>query len=377
MIREHESRRVSQLLFYGALLLLAWLAYRIVEPFLVEIGWAVVLTICLDPLQARLRPRLGPTRTALLLTLLVLVLFILPVLFAGFALVSEGQGVVTQLRGELSDKGGAAAWLHTAWEWIRARVPWLPPEDEVIARVEASAGSVAGFMASRAGAVVKGVAVLAFNLVITLGLLFFLLRDSPAFAAGLRRALPFGPEQNERLIGLTEELVSASVTATLTISVVQGLIGGVTFALLGIQGAAVWGLVMGVLSFLPAVGATLVWLPAAVWLALSGSVTKGIVLVAVGVGIMGNVDNVVRPLLLSGKARMNTLVLLVSLLGGVSAFGFIGIVLGPLVAAIATAVFESYLEPLPAEPPVEPALEAPAAVEVVAVVRERDDLSER
>jgi predicted PurR-regulated permease PerM len=352
MIRENENPRVSQVLFYGALLLLAWLAYRIVEPFLVQIGWAIVLTICLEPLQARLRPRLGPTRTALVLTVLVLVLFVLPVLFAGFALVSEGQGVVEQLRAELSDKGGAAAWLHTAWEWIRVRVPWLPPEEEVIARAEASAGSVAGFMASRAGALVKGVAVLALNLVITLGLLFFLLRDSPAFAAGLRRALPFGPEQNERLIGLTEELVSASVTATLAISVIQGIVGGVTFALLGIKGAAVWGLVMGILSFLPLVGATLVWLPAAVWLALSGSITKGLILLAVGAGIMGNVDNVVRPLLLSGKARMNTLVLIVSLLGGVSAFGFIGIVLGPLVAAIATAVFESYVEsPMSVEEP--------------------------
>ena len=128
MTLEHESRRISTLLFYGALILLAWLAYRIVEPFLVEIGWAVVLTICLDPLQARLRPRLGPTRTALLLTFLVLVLFVLPVLFAGFALVSEGQGVVEQLRAELTDKGGAAAWLHTAWEWLRVRLPWLPPE---------------------------------------------------------------------------------------------------------------------------------------------------------------------------------------------------------------------------------------------------------
>ena len=94
-------------------------------------------------------------------------------------------------------------------------------------------------------------------------------------------------------------------------------------------------------------------------------------LLAVGVGIMGNVDNVVRPLLLSGKARMNTVVLIVSLLGGVSAFGFIGIVLGPLVAAIATAAFESYLEPLPpdaAGPAVAPAAPPEPSVEVVAVV---------
>ncbi len=370
MPHEREIRTISTILFYGALLLLAWLAYRIVEPFLVEIGWAVVLTICLQPLQARLRPRLGPTRTAIVLTLLVLVLFILPVLFAGYALVSQGQGVVAQLRDELTDRGGAAAWLHTAWEWLRARLPWLPPEEDVITRAEASAGGVAAFMAARAGVLLRGAAILVFDVVITLGLLFFLLRDSTAFAAGIRRVLPFGPEQNERLIALAEELVSASVTATLAISLVQGLIGGVMFAVLGIRGAAVWGFVMAILSLLPAVGAALVWVPAAAWLLLSGSVTKGLVLLGVGIGIMGHVDNVVRPLLLSGKSRLNTLVLLVSLLGGVSAFGFIGIVLGPLVAALTTAVFESYLEPPPPPSPpadVAPPAEAPAP-EVVAVV---------
>lgn len=342
MSRERESRRISVLLFYGTVLLLGWLAYRIVEPFLVTFGWAVVLAIALQPLLSRLRPRLGPTRTALLLTILVLVLLVLPVAFAGKALLSEGQQVVTSLQGELENKGGAAAWVHAAWEWARARIPLLPPQEEAIARVTGSMGDVAGFMASRAGGVLRGAAAFFFNLVITLALLFFLLRDSDAFAQGLRRLLPFGSEQNERLVNLAEQLVSASVTATLTIAVVQGLIGGITFALLGIGGAAVWGLVMGILSFLPLMGATLVWLPTAVWLLLSGSVAKGVVLLVVGLGIMGQVDNVVRPLLLSGSARMNTMVLLVSLMGGVSAFGFIGIVLGPLVAAIITALFESY-----------------------------------
>ena len=141
------------------------------------------------------------------------------------------------------------------------------------------------------------------------------------------------------------------------IAALQGLIGGVVFALLGFDGWVLWGAIMGILALLPLVGATLVWLPAAVWLALSGSLVKGVVLPAVGVLILGNVDNVVRPLLLSGKAQMNTLVLIISLMGGVSAFGFIGIVLGPLVAALLTALVESYH----AESAVAAAVEAGAA----------------
>jgi len=342
MKRERESRRISVLLFYGTVILLAWLAYRIVEPFLIQIGWAVVLAICLTPIQDRLRPRLGPTRTAVLLVLLVVVLLVLPLAFAGTALLTQGQQVVSNLEAQLADRGGAGAWLHQAWAWARAKLPMLPPEDEAIAKITSSVGDAAGFMASRAGGLLAGAAAFLFNVAITLGVLFFLLRDSAAFAAGLKQLLPFGKEQNERLTVLTRDLVSASVTATLAISLVQGVVGGVTFALLGIGGAAVWGLMMGILSLLPLIGATLVWLPAAVWLILAGSHVKGGILLAVGLLVMGNVDNVVRPLLLSGKARMNTLVLLVSLLGGVSAFGFIGIVLGPLVAAVVTALFESY-----------------------------------
>ena len=342
MSRDRESRRISTLIFYGTVLLLAWLAYRIVEPFLVQIGWAVVLAICLDPIQTRLRPRLGPTRTALLLTALVVVLLVMPVAFAGTALLGEGQQAVNDVRSQLEDEGGAAAWLHTGWQWLQGKLPFLPPEQEAIAKVTASLGDVAGFMASRAGGLLKGAAAFAFNVVITLGILFFMLRDSDAFAAGLRRLLPFDAAQNQLLVVLTRDLVSASVTATLAIAAAQGVIGGLTFWILGLRAPAVWGLVMGVLSFVPLVGATLVWLPTGLWLLLSGSVTRGVSLLLVGLLIMSQVDNVVRPLLLSGKARMNTLVMILSLLGGVSAFGFIGIVLGPLVAAMVTALAETH-----------------------------------
>jgi len=342
MARKSETESVSRLVFYGTVLLIGWLAYRIVQPFLVEIGWAVVLAICLAPARLRLEPRLGPTRTALVLTLAVLVLLVLPVVFIGTAVVTEGGPAVRYLEAQLQNQGGAGAWLHGAWAWARERAPFLPPEDEAIARVTASVGQLAEFLAGQAGGLLKGAASFLFALVITLAVLFFLLRDAASFQRAVRRVLPFGAEQNARLMTMASELVSASVTASIAIAALQGLIGGVTFALLGVNGAVLWGVTMFLLSFLPLVGATLVWLPAAVWLALSGSLVKGIVLAAVGVIILGNVDNVVRPLLLSGKAQMNTLVLIISLMGGVSAFGFIGIVLGPLVAALLTALVESY-----------------------------------
>jgi predicted PurR-regulated permease PerM len=207
-------------------------------------------------------------------------------------------------------------------------------------------------VAGQAGGILKSLARFAFSLVITLAVLFFLLRDAAAFASALRRVLPFGPEQNDRLMALADELVTASVTATLTIAAIQGVVGGALFAVLGIPGAVLWGVMMALLALLPIVGAALVWVPAAAWLIISGSWGKGLLLLAFGVLVLGSVDNVVRPLLLSGKAQLNTLVLVISLMGGVSAFGFIGIVLGPLVAAVLTAMVESYqVPPVPAAPP--------------------------
>jgi predicted PurR-regulated permease PerM len=370
MALKTEAERVSQLVFYGTVFLIGWLAYRIVQPFLVEIAWAVVLVICLDPIRVRLLPRLGRTRTALALTLAVVVLLVIPVVFVGSAVVAEGPPAVRYLEAQLQSQGGAAGGFHRGWEWARARAPFLPTEQEAIARVTASVGQAAQFLAGQAGGILKGAASFLFSLCITLGVLFFMVRDAALFQAAIRRVLPFGGEQNERLLATTRDLVSASVTATLAIAVLQGLIGGVTFALLGIDGWVLWSVMMGILALLPLVGATLVWLPFAVWLALSGSLVKGIVLAVVGVLILSTVDNVVRPLLLSGKSKMNTLVLIISLMGGLSAFGFIGIVIGPLVAALLTALVESYHAvpepdvPAPAtagEPQVAEAPPAPAA----------------
>jgi predicted PurR-regulated permease PerM len=360
MARTTEAERISQLVFYATVLLVGWLAYRIVQPFLIEIGWAVVLAICLDPARIRLERRLGPTRTALVLTLAALVLFVIPVVFVGIALVGQAGPAVSYLETQLRNEGGAAAWFHQGWEWARGRAPFLPDEQEVIAKITASVGKAAQVAAGQAGGLLKGVASVLFTLVITLGVLFFLLRDAASFARALRRVLPFGAEQNERLMTVASDLVSASVTATIAVAAVQGLIGGLTFALLGVSGSVLWGVMMFLLAFLPLVGATLVWAPAAIWLALSGSLVKGIILALVGLLVLSNVDNVLRPLLLAGKAQMNTLVLIISLMGGVSAFGFIGIVLGPLVAALVTALVESYqVEATPAAPEGAPPTDVP------------------
>jgi predicted PurR-regulated permease PerM len=373
-----ESPAVTRLIFYGAVALIAYLAYQIVEPFLAEIAWAVVLAICLSPLQARLRPRFGPTKTAIFLTLMVVLLLIAPLLFVVQALVREGAQAVDTIQGHIADRGGPLSVLHHAWQWLHQRLPFLPAEEKIVARLQAALGGVAGVVASRAGSIVKGTVSLLFSTGIMLCVLFFILKDAPQMARSARRLMPFGSERNAQMLGLIRDIVSTSVTSTLIIAIIQGIVGAIAFLLLGVDGAMLWGALMAVLSVLPAVGSALVWAPAAIVLALSGHIVKGVILALVGVLIMGNVDNVVRPLMLSGRARMSTLVLIISLLGGVSAFGFIGIVLGPVVAAVLTGLVETYAlgpeEPVP-PPAAEPAA-APDTTVAQAPATEGDILSE-
>ena len=131
MTRRHEEQRLSQLVFYGTVLLIGWLAWRIVQPFLAEIGWAVVLAICLGPVRRRMEPRLGRTRSALVLTVLVFLVVVVPVVFIAMTLIKEGAPAVAYVEAQLKNQGGPAAWFHQAWEWLRARAPFLPTEQDV------------------------------------------------------------------------------------------------------------------------------------------------------------------------------------------------------------------------------------------------------
>lgn len=340
--RRPESDRLVRAVFYGTVILVAWLMWKVVQPFALEIGWAVVLAICLDPIRERLAARTGPTRAAAVITIGVLFLVVLPAVFVGHTLYDEGATGVDYVKQRLDDQGGPAVLFHRLWEWARTKVPALPDERLVLDGISKSVGRILEFVANRAGSIIAGFVSFVFSMLIMLSILFFLLRDSPSFARALRRVMPFEPEMNRRFMAISSDLVSASVTSSLVISAIQGIITGLVLLVMGVPGAVLWGLMTTILAFLPLVGAALVWAPVAIWLAVSGHLVKGIVLALVGLLILGNVDNVVRPLLLAGKSKINTLVLIISLMGGVSAFGFIGIVLGPLVAVLATAIIESY-----------------------------------
>src|SRR5690606_11195633 len=163
---------------------------------------------------------------------------------------------------------------------------------------------------------------------------FFFLRDGHKIVTLLYKALPLGDERENLLFTKFAEVTRATVKGNVVVAVVQGSIGGIAFAALGVGGALLWGVVMAIASMLPAVGASLIWGPVAIYLFATGAYIKGIILVLVGAIGIGLIDNILRPILVGRDTKLPDYLVLLSTLGGLVLFGINGFVVGPLIAAL-------------------------------------------
>jgi predicted PurR-regulated permease PerM len=341
--REH----VTAVFFYVALAIFVYFVYLMVQPFFVPLGWAAVLVIVFHPVHARFEERFGPTRAAALSTATIAVMVIAPLIVITTAFVREAIQSAADIQRAIEE--GRLAWVQGAWDWVQRRAVGETRFD-IAATVVDLAKRIAGFLATQAGNFLQNVAVFFFDLVIALFAAFFLFRDGDRLIHAIRRAMPVDRPLRERFIRQTRELVWATVTSAGIVAGVQGLLGGVLFATLGIQAPVFWGVVMFFFCLLP-FGAWVVWVPAAIVFFASGDWVRGVILAGFGVGVVSMVDNVLRPWLLSGRAQMNGLLVLVSLLGGMQVFGSLGLVIGPTLMATAIGILRTYIYTDPVETP--------------------------
>ncbi|MFT3974353.1 MAG: AI-2E family transporter [Amaricoccus sp.] len=321
-------------------------------PFYGAVFWAVILAIVFNPLQRRLERRFGVRSTvaALLSVLVCVVIAIIPMSVILGALVSEGAALVARVQENQYDPGKAIQDLHAAMP------PWLDTTfdrlgmgdfDALRDRLVSIFQQVSQFLATRAFTFGSNTLRFIASVGVMLYVLFFLFRDGRAIGRNVLACMPMSDAKNRALIHKFAAVVRATVKGNIAIAVIQGVIGGVAFWLLGIQGALLWGALMIFLSLLPAVGSALIWLPAAVYLIATGAVSKGLILVAVGVGVIGLVDNLLRPKLVGADTKMPDYVILVSTLGGISIFGINGFVIGPLIAALFMAAWTIFRDEKP------------------------------
>ena len=326
--------RFAQILFYGLVLLTGYLAFLVIRPFLAPLAWAVVFALMFYPVYDELMIRFGPGRGALATTLMAAVLIVAPAVMLVSVLARELPQVIDRVQ---QASLNAPDQIERVWEELRRRSPIDLPEDPTVILREGVQRALA-FLAPRAGAAVADVLATVGSLFVMLFALFFLLRDGYTFGRRVRDLLPLPERERDRLMNETRDLVVASVGVGLLIAAIQGTIGGVAYWLLGIPAPALWGVAMAICALIPLVGTGLVWVPTALWLLFSGDAGRGVVLIIIGVVVIGLVDNIVRPLLLSGRTSASGLVIFLGLLGGVTAFGFIGLVLGPIILVTASSL---------------------------------------
>ncbi|MCX6552839.1 MAG: AI-2E family transporter [Acidobacteria bacterium] len=345
-----ERERFGLVVFYAVLLMVGYLAFRVVGPFLAPLAWAGVFAMVLNPVHLRLSQRITrPGPAAALTTLIAVLLIVGPAMGVLSILFSEVTTVIDRIQAG----GGTPAASPDLQAWYaRLREQTVVPlPADLTSTVTDAVTAVAKFFAGRAGALLQDAASFVFQLFVMLFALFYFLRDSRRIVDTLRQLLPFDPPVRDRIITQTHELVVATVGSTFLVAITQGTLTGIALGLLGFSAPVFWGVITAFLSLLPAVGSGLVWGPAAIWLLVSGDIVRGVILIAVGVGVIGMADNVLRPLLLAGKTTMHGLLVFISLMGGVAAFGFIGLVLGPVAIATLETLLGAMIETPPAPPP--------------------------
>ncbi|MCW5237131.1 AI-2E family transporter [Verminephrobacter eiseniae] len=330
------------------LLILVTIAFgAILWQFHGAVFWGVILAILFAPWHRRLLDRMPrhPTLAALCTLALCLIVVILPLAAIAVSLAQEATVIYERVYTGQIDFGlylqqviaALPAWAANLLDGLH-----LTSAGQWQQKLSAVAVQASQFLATQALNIGQNTLEFIVSFGIMLYLLFFLLRDGPHLALRIGQATPLEPNHKQPLIRNFTTVIRATVKGNIVVAAAQGALGGLIFWALGIQGPVLWGVLMAFLSLLPAVGAGLIWVPVAIYFLATGAIWQGVVLTAFGVGVIGLVDNILRPILVGKDTKMPDYIVLISTLGGMALFGLTGFVIGPVIAALFIASWELF-----------------------------------
>lgn len=319
--------------------------FWLVLPFFGAIVWGVIVAIMFRPVYVRLERWLGgrPNTAAALCLVLILALVILPAMLLGVSLVQEATNLYVKLQtGSINLAEMFERFRHALPGWAKEMMDSAGWRDFDDARqlIGTSLSTALESIAGRALWFGQGALQLLAALGVMLYLAFFLLRDGVEIGEKIRNALPLRPAIRDRLIDYFIVVIRATMKGTVVVAIVQGIVGGLIFWMLGIEAPVLWGLLMALFSLLPAVGTGIIWVPVAIYLLATGSVTEGIILTFCGFFVIGLVDNILRPILVGHDTKMPEFVVLISTVAGLKLMGLNGVIIGPMIAALFMAVWQ-------------------------------------
>ena len=340
MAVQYSTVRWWLLLFVTAISL--YLCWRMIQPFLGVVAWATVLVIVFYPVHKRLSQRIKrPSLTALVSCVLVILIILVPVALITLAVVNELAGAVQSLQAAVNyvlDPNSRLAGPVLNFLSRFVDINQLRSEEFLLARLKGVSGQIAGQTLGFLG----GLASFFIQMFFVVFTMYYFFKDGENISRTIRDSLPLEREQADGIISRTREVIDASVYGVLSIAIIQGILGGLAFWVLGLPSAIIWGVVMTFLSMVPMLGAFLVWVPGAIYLALTGHWAKAVMLAVWGTLVIGMVDNFLRPKLVGSRTRLHELLIFFAVLGGLNVFGVLGVVLGPVVVAITLALVDVY-----------------------------------
>jgi predicted PurR-regulated permease PerM len=319
------------------------LFFLVIRRFLLAILLAALFAGLAMPLFEWLRDRTGPRRAGGLTLVILLVVVGLPL--AGFLTLVATEAVqVSQ---------GIEAWFQeegrmTQVRGLVERVPFaerfVPEPGLIVEQLREAAGRTGPVLMGVLAAATRGTLSFFLQLFVLCYALFYFLLDGRRLLRQVLDHIPLDAGQKAQLMERFVSVTRATLRGSLLIGLIQGGVAGVAFWVAGVPGAAFWGTVMVVLSIIPAIGASLIWVPAVIYLFVAGQVVAGIALLAWCAVVVSSMDNLLRPRLIGRDARMSDLLILLSTLGGILLFGAVGFIVGPIVAALFVTVWHIYGE---------------------------------
>jgi predicted PurR-regulated permease PerM len=326
-----------------------------VTAFFLAVAWPFLKPLLLGALLAglfhplyRWITRLLGGRQSLGAAITLVVLLVL-----GLGPISAFLGIVVQQALTVSDQAipwlsqhlGAASTFNVH-EWLVRRFPtlaeYMPSQEQLLQQVGTAAKTAGAFLVNFASRMTALTATFLLNLFVMLYAMFFFFRDGHTILERIFYYLPLNDEDETLMLARFTSITRATVKGTLVIGGIQGALAGVAFWVAGIDGAALWGTIMTILSIIPGIGAPLVWVPVVVVLFLNGQYLTGTLLLVWCAAVVGTIDNFLRPVLVGRDAKMPDLLILIGTLGGLFLFGPIGFIIGPIICGLFLTVWDIY-----------------------------------
>lgn len=345
------SKQLFAITFFSIVLLLTWQLGIILSPFFYPIMWAFILAATFYPLFTKLLVRLHNRRQlgAAVMTLMVLAIAVLPAVYLIFLGIQE-----------------AVQAYDTTAQWVReggvrelgmsmSQLPVIGKiSQEMFGRVIVSNSSrlessvleggkvISSFLLAQGADLAKNAFLFVTDFLVMVFTLFFLFRDGDHFYRSVYVAIPLDPDHKAKMFERMNGTISAVMQGTLLTALAQGATAGLTYWALGVRFSIFLGAVSAVLSLLPVGGTALVWIPVAIYLFFTGSIVKGCIMLGVGIGLVGLMDNLLQPFLIGNKAQLPMLFLFFASLGGLASFGLLGLFIGPIILAVLLETFRIY-----------------------------------